>query len=161
MINQLLLAILLTIAPISELRGGMPVAIDYARNAGISLLPIITLIILANVSIIFLIFLFLDEFHENLMKFKFYKRVFGAYLKKTQKKIDEFEEKYEKSGFLALMIFVAVPLPGTGAWTGTIIAWLLGLERKKSILAIAFGVAIAGIIVALATLGIINIFNWI
>ena len=61
-------------------------------------------------------------------------------------------------GFLALVLFVAVPLPGTGAWTGCLASWLLGLERKKSILAIACGVLIAGIYVLLGTMGIIGLF---
>jgi len=70
-----------------------------------------------------------------------------------QKKIDKFERKYQKIGFLALMLLVAIPLPGTGAWTGCIISWVLGLERKKSIMAISAGVMIAGVLILLGMLG--------
>ena len=76
-----------------------------------------------------------------------------------QKKVDKFEKKYNTTGFLALMIFVAIPLPGTGAWTGCLISWFLDLDRKKSLLYISLGVLIAGIITTLASLGIINIFS--
>ena len=59
--------------------------------------------------------------------------------------------------FIALCLFVAVPLPMTGAYTGTVIAWLFNLERKKSYISLALGVLIAGIIVTAVTLGIKNI----
>jgi len=157
--NQLILAILLSLAPIFELRGGMPVAINYALKNSLPLIPIIALIILANIAVIFIVFYFLDNFHKKFIKLKFYKRFFSAYLSSLQKKVDKLEKSYMASGFIALMIFVAVPLPGTGAWTGAIIAWILGLERKESSIAIALGVVIAGIIIALGTLGVISILN--
>lgn len=159
MINQLVLAILFTLAPILELRAGMPVAIDYAIKNNISLIPIILLIILVNIFVIFFIFWFLDTFHHKLIKLKFYKRFYEMYLRKIQKKVDKFEAKYEAYGMLALCLFVAIPLPGTGAWTGSIIAWILDLERKPSLIAISIGVIIAGILISLASLGILTIFN--
>jgi len=58
-----------------------------------------------------------------------------------------------------LFIFVAIPLPLTGAYTGTFISWVLGLDRKKSILAISLGVLTAGIIIYFSTLGIISFLN--
>ena len=56
------------------------------------------------------------------------------------------------------MLFVAVPLPGTGAWSGCLVSWLLGLDRKKSILAISLGVIIAGLIILFASLGVFSLF---
>jgi len=56
-------------------------------------------------------------------------------------------------------LFVALPLPGTGAWTGSLIAWALNLKRNRSFLAIAFGVLIAGLIVLILTLGISGVVN--
>ena len=158
MVNQLILALIFTVLPISELRLGMPLAIGYSISNGIPVVPIIILVILLNMLVIFPIFFFLDKFHEGLLDFKPYKRFYDAYLKRIQKKVDRIEAKYAASGFVALMGFVAVPLPTTGAWTGTIIAWLLGLERKMSIVAILAGVAIAGLLVALASLGFISAF---
>ncbi len=155
---QLIWAIILAMAPVSELRGGMPVAIDYALKNNIPLVPIIALIILANIVVVFFIFYFLDTLHKKLMKIPLYKKGFKIYLARMQKKVDRFEEKYSASGFSALAIFVAIPFPTTGAWTGTFIAWILGLNRRKSIIAISIGVLIAGIIMALASLGILNLF---
>ena len=151
--NQLLLAILLTIAPISELRGGMPLAIKYALDNSFSLVPIIFLIILCNILIIFVLFFFLDNLHERFMNLRFYKKFYNLYLRKIQKRIDKFEDKHENYGFWALVLFVAIPFPTTGAWTGAIISWILGLERKRSLLAVSLGVVIAGIVVALGSLG--------
>jgi len=158
MINQLLLAIILTILPVSELRGGMPLAIDYAIKNNLTLLPIILMIILFNMLIVLFIFLFLDKFHSGLLKFKFYNKFYNLYLKRVRKKVDKFESRHETMGMLALTLFVAIPFPTTGAWTGTFIAWLLDLERKESIIAIMTGVLIAGVVMALASLGFIKLF---
>tara|TARA_Y100000310_G_scaffold329841_1_gene400406 strand:+ start:89 stop:370 length:282 start_codon:yes stop_codon:yes gene_type:complete len=92
------------------------------------------------------------------MNIKIYRNIFDKFLERFQKKVDKFERKYESLGFLALILFVAIPLPITGVWTGCLASWLLGLDRKKSILAIALGVIIAGVLVLLGTLGVINLF---
>ena len=70
-------------------------------------------------------------------------------------------DKYLKYGQWALVIFVAIPLPGTGAWTGALIAFLFGLTKWKSWLLICLGVLIAGVLVTLITQGIIQGFNFI
>ena len=155
---KILYALILTIMPVTELRAGLPVAIVYAIEHNIPIMLIFSLIVLLNILVIFFIFYFLDNLHKIFMNFKFYKKFFEAYLKRFQKKVDIFEKRYETFGFLALVLFVAIPLPGTGAWTGCLVSWLLGLNRKKSILAIALGVLIAGIFVLLGTLGFINLF---
>ena len=158
--NQLILAIILTILPISELRGGMPIAINYALKNNISILPVFLMIVSFNILVIFLIFIFLDFFHKRLIKIKLYKKLFDFYIDNTiRKKIFKFQEKYSSYGFLALALFVGIPLPMTGAWTGVILAWFLGLERKKSIIAISLGVLIAALIMLLVSLGIINLFK--
>jgi len=149
----LLYAIILSILPIFELRGGM----IYAILAGINPFQAFIICTLANILIIFFVFFFLDYLHGSFMKLKSYKTIFNLYIEKTRKKVDKFKKNYSIYGFLALAIFVAIPLPATGAWTGCLIAWLLELERKKSILAIALGVLTAGLLVLLASLGIINI----
>lgn len=156
--NQLVLAIILSILPISELRGGLPVAISYALKNNVSIFPIFLIIILTNVLVIFLVFFFLDYLHKGFLKFSWYKKVFSFFLERTRKKADKVEAKLGVFGFLALASFVAVPLPVTGAWTGCLIAWILGLDRKKSIFFISLGVLIAGLIVLGASLGILSLF---
>jgi len=155
---KLLYALLLTIMPITELRIGLPLAMSYAKDNDISLFFIFFIIILLNILIIFFIFYFLDKMHSIFMKFDFYKKIFGKFLKRFQKKVDKFEKRYEMLGFLALVLFVGIPMPGTGVWGGSLIAWILDLDRKKSILAMSIGVIIAGILVFLATLGFTNLF---
>jgi uncharacterized membrane protein len=157
-LHQLLLAILLTISPVLELRAGMPVAIDYAVKNNISVFLVAGLIIAVNILVVFLVFLFLDFFHGKLLKIGIYRRFYEAHLRRLRKRVDRLEQKYSTQGFIALTLFVAVPLPTTGAWSGVLIAWILGLERKKSFLAISAGVTIAGIIVALASRGLLSLF---
>ena len=75
------------------------------------------------------------------------------------RKVDKFEKRHKLLGFAALTLFVAIPLPGTGAWSGSLVSWLLDLDRKKSIISIALGILIAGVIICLATLGLLNLLN--
>ena len=72
--NSLILAIILTVLPISELRGGMPVAINYALNNNLSIWPIFLMILLFNILVIFLAYIFLDFFQRRLLKIKVYNR---------------------------------------------------------------------------------------
>ena len=153
---RLFYALILTIMPVTELRVGLPLAILYAIEHNISIILIFSLVILLNVLLIFFVFFFLDHLHYALMNTKHYKRFFEAHLKRFQKRVDKFEKRYESVGFLALVLFIAVPLPGTGAWTGCLASWLLGLDRRKSILAITLGVLIAGIFVLFGTLGVLH-----
>ena len=152
-------AILLTILPISELRGGLPLAIIYANQHNIPIALVFPLIVLLNILVIFFIFYFLENTHHIFMKNENYKKFFERIIGRIQKKVDKFEIKYKSAGFFALMIFVGIPLPGTGVWTGCLISWLLDLDRKKSVLAISLGVLIAGIIILAGTLGVIKIFS--
>ena len=155
---RILYSVILTLMPISELRIGLPVAITYALDHGISIALVFSIIVLLNILLIFFIFWFLDNLHHVFMRSRLYRRGFSIFLERFQGKVDKFEKKYAVLGFLALTLFVAIPLPGTGAWTGSLLAWLLGLDRKKSILSIAAGVVIAGLLVLLATLGFISLF---
>ena len=156
--NNLFIGILLTLVPLIELRGGLPFALIYAKDNGISTINILILILILNILLIFIIFLFLDFLHKRLLKINWYERLFKKYLEKTQKKIDKFEKNYTSLGFIALMLFVAVPLPLTGAYSGSIISWILELDRKKSIVAISLGIAIAGLIIYFTTLGALGLF---
>ena len=155
---KIIYALVLTVLPISELRLGLPVALSYAVEESIPVALVFSLVILLNVLLVFFVFYFLDNIHNLLMKVKTYQRLFNFYLRRLQKKVDKFEVRYSAQGFLALALFVAVPLPGTGAWSGCLVAWLLGLERKKSIFAISAGVVAAGILILIATLGAFRFF---
>ncbi|MFH1307913.1 MAG: small multi-drug export protein [archaeon] len=158
-ISELILAIIFTLMPVTELRVGLPLAVDFAQTNNLPIIPIFLLIVLINILLIVLIFLFLDFLHESFLKIKFYKKGFNYFLLRIRKKADKIENNkvyYQK--FIVLALFVAVPLPGTGAWTGCLIAWLLDLERKRSIISISIGVIIAGLIILLASLGFFALF---
>ncbi len=153
---RLLYAAILTLFPGAELRIGLPIAMLYAQGNNVSLVLVFLLIVLINILLIFFVFFFLDNFHGWLMNFKFYERFFKASLKRFQRKMDKFEKRHSTLGFFALTLLVAVPLPATGAWSGSLIAWLLGLDRKKSIFSIALGVFIAGLLIFLGMLGFLS-----
>jgi len=150
---RLILSVLLTLAPITELRIGMPLAILYSMDNNIPIIFTFLLIVIVNIVLVFLVFFFLDKIHHLFLGIGFYKRTFNRYLKSIQGKVDKFEKRHNQIGFYALMLFVAVPLPGTGAWSGCVIAWILGLDRKKSIMAITAGIMISAILILLGTLG--------
>jgi len=154
---QILIGLLLTVLPVSELRVGLPVIVEYALRNGVSVWPYFLMVLILNVLLILLIFMFFDFFHEIFMRMKWYRSVVGRALGRVQKKVDKLEGRMDKWGYLALMLFVAVPLPGTGAWTGTIAAWVMGLNRLKSFVAIAAGVVIAGLLVLLFSLGLFSL----
>jgi len=152
--NALIWTIILSFLPISELRGGM----IYAVYSGMNPYSAFFLCVIINLIAIIFAFFFLDFLHKEFMKIKIYRKVFDRYMEGIRKKAKGLEKQIGNYGFLALAIFVAVPIPGTGAWTGALIAWYLGLDRKKSILSISLGVLGAGIIILLGILGFIRIF---
>lgn len=155
---QLIIGLVFTVLPITELRVGLPIVIDWCLRNNLNILPFFLLVILLNALVVFFIYFFLDKIHHNLLKFNFYSRRFDKIIEQVRRKNQSFEKKFHELGYLALLIFVAIPLPGTGAWTGTLLAWLVGLEKKKSILAISLGVAIAGLIMLVISFGFFNLF---
>lgn len=157
--NKLWWGLILSVLPLSELRGGLPVALLYVQENNLSVWPVFFLILFLNIAVIAFVFFFLDFLHEHFMKIPLYSRIFGVFLDRTRKKAEKVKEKLPVYGYLALTLYVAVPLPITGAYTGCLIAWILDLERKKSIASIALGVCIAGLIILLVSLGAIKILN--
>lgn len=149
--NNFITAIVLSILPVSEVRGGIPLAIASGYNPLISFL----VLTIANILIIPLFFLFLDYINKYFMKIKFYSYIFNTWIMSTRKKIEH--KIGTNTELLALFLFVAIPLPGTGAYSGVLIAWLFNLKRKKAILTIALGVLAASLIITLATLGLISL----
>ena len=146
MIEKIGLTLLATVLPISELRGGIPLGISLGLD------PLLTfaIAVIANALIFFPAYFLLRGLYS-----KFLSRwgLFNRYLDSLRRKG---KPRLDKYGFLGLALFVAVPLPLTGAYTGTILAWLFDMNWRKSFLAIGLGVLIAGIIVLLITLGVVK-----
>lgn len=145
-------AAIVSALPVAELRGGIPLALA----SGTRPLTAFLICVIVNILIIFPVFFFLDHLHFRFMKLKFYRKWFVKYVHKSRGKISKYVgTKWE---FLALLFVVAIPLPGTGAYTGSLLAWLFDINRKKAYLAIACGVVLAGVVVSLASLGIFSLF---
>ena len=144
--NSIILkAILISIIPIAELRGGIPYAITNDMN------PVLAYFICvgANILAFPISFFFLEFLHPLFLKMVFYENLYENFVVKTRRKLDS---KIEKYGFWGLMVFVMIPLPVTGVYTGSFAAWLMNIPKKKAFLSIALGVIISGIIVTIIML---------
>jgi uncharacterized membrane protein len=153
---QLLIGFLLSMSPFFELRAGLPVVIGYVLRNGLSIWPYFYIVLFLNSLVTIFLFLFLDFFHDKFITNRFYKKFMTQVVERSRKKAIKFEKKFSHLGFIGLALFVGIPVPGTGAWTGTLVAWTLGLNRIKSFIAISFGVTIAGFLVLLMSLGLFN-----
>jgi len=136
--------VLVTASPISELRGGIPLGISLGLDPWFTFF----VAIVVNALIFFPVFFVLRLFYD---KFLFRIPLFDRYLDSLRQRGKPMVDKY---GFWGLFLFVAVPLPFTGAYTGTILAWLLDVDWKKAFPAVGVGVVVAGVIVFLITLGV-------
>lgn len=139
-LNTLLMSALFSIAPISELRGAIP----FAVISGMDLLSSALWCTAWNAAVPVIAYIFLATAHKLFYRWGWYARFFDRTVERARLKIHPEVEKY---GILGILVFVAIPLPLTGAWTGTLGAWILGLDRKKTILAVVGGVVVAGVIV--------------
>lgn len=146
--GKYVLLFLISLLPILELRGGL----IAAAILDVPALWAFVVCFLSNILIIPFVLFLMEGILNFLSKFKFFKRIIDWLRNRTLKK----KETIEKYGYLGILFFVAVPLPGSGAWTGCLLAVLLGLEKKKSFLAALLGVLIAGIIMLIFSYGILK-----
>ena len=132
--------------PISELRGAIPVAMGVY---GMGPLEAYVLSVLGNLIPVVPLLLFLEPVSGYLRRYHIFDVFFTWLFSRTRR---NHTENFEKYGLLALTLFVAVPLPVTGAWTGCAAAFVFGIKFKHSLPAIAAGVMIAGVIVTVLTM---------
>ena len=137
---------IISLLPILELRGGL----IAARILGVKFIKAFIICYIANILPVPFILLFINWIFNKMSKWKPTKKIVDWLSNKTLKKKDQID----KYGYFGLFLFVGIPLPGTGAWTGALLAILLNLEKKKSFIAIALGVLAAGIIMSLLSYGI-------
>ena len=143
--SDVLLVLLASASPLSELRGGIPLGIALGIDPAVTFL----LSVSTNILVFFPVRLFLVAFYRTVLTRL---PLFDRYLNSVRARGHPMVEKY---GLLGLALFVAVPLPVTGAYTGTVLSWLLNMDWKRSFLGVAIGVVIAGVIVLCVTLGIV------
>ena len=142
-----LVCFIVSLFPILECRGGLIVA----KLLGVNLLTALPICIIGNILPVPFILLLLNKI------FQFFKRT------KHHKLVDKIEahamkksESLSRGEFLGLLRFVGLPLPGTGAWTGSMIAALLGMDRKRSSVAIGLGVLLAAFIISVIFYGLLG-----
>ena len=162
---QLLILVLVTLMPFFELRAGIPLGILRGSvdlpfgltlsGFGLPWYTVFFIVVLTNIVLGILIYLLIKEFIHLLTKIKVFSKLYNNYSKRVYKSINKYVDRYGEWG---LMVFIAVPLPGSGSYSGALAAHLIGLSFRKFIIANTLGVIIAGIIVTLSSLGLLNIF---
>lgn len=155
MFLKILLIFFVSMIPLIELRGAIPIAIGIGLELPEWLILIIAVI--GNLIPIPFIYFFARKFLEwgSKKNWKPLKKTCMFFLKKGEKAGEKLLKSTGAFGtFLALLLFVAIPLPGTGAWTGTLAASILDLGFKKTTISISLGVVVAGVIMLVASLGL-------
>ena len=150
-INDIVKIFLTAMTPIGELRASIPLGLTILNQPWF--LVFVISVIGNMIPPIFILWLFPKVSGWLMSHSKLMNRFLNWLFERTRKKA---HDKIEKYGDLALIIFVAIPLPNTGAWTGTLAAWLFGIPMKRALPNILYGVIIAGVIVTLITAGVIN-----
>jgi len=152
--KEYIYTLLTAAAPVSELRGAIPLAYGIY---GMSIYTAFIVAVIGNMIPVFFILWWLDPVQKWLSSHikifdRFFTWLFSFTRSRHAKKFERFEE-------FALIILVAIPLPMTGAWTGSLAAFVFGIPYRKALPLIFVGVLIAGLIVSLASAGVINFFG--
>ncbi len=150
-----LLVFLISMVPLIELRGAIPYAIGF-KDAGVPLsIPLCYVIaIIGNMIPVPIIYLFARKVLQWGKDKKIIGKFFTFCLEKGEKGGEKLQAKAGRGLYWALFLFVGIPLPGTGAWTGTLAASILDMDFKKSVVAVVCGVVLAGIIMGLVAAGL-------
>ena len=150
MLKKYLIVFLISMVPLIELR----LAIPYAVGVGLPVVPSMIGSVVGNMLPVPFIFFFA----RKVLEWGKDKKIIGGFctwcINKGVKGSDKLQKKGNAGLYVALLLFVGIPLPGTGAWTGTLAASFLNMDFKKSVLAIIGGVLLAGAIMLAASLGV-------
>ena len=136
-----LITFLISMVPVIELRGAIP----YGITAGLEPWLVYPLAAIGNLLPVPFILLFIRKIFQWMKRYE----KLGKIATKLEERAASKSGKVKKSEFIGLLLFVAIPLPGTGAWTGALIAALMDMRLKRAISSIALGVVLAGLIVTL------------
>lgn len=149
-----LAVLLLAFAPIVELRAALPVALGVYQMPLIKAFP---LVILGNMLPALLIIYGWGALVDYVSKhWPWLSRQMDKWYQKTQ---GQWDKKIEKYGPWALILFVAIPLPGSGVWSGSLAAWIFGINKRNALLAILAGAILSGVVVTILTYGGISLVN--
>jgi len=152
--NNIIQLILVTFIPGLELRASIPYGITVL---GMPWIKVVIITFITNILLGPIVYILLNQFVHIVIKINFFNKIYEKFVIRTQHKI---KNKVEKYGELGLALFIGVPLPGSGVYTGALAAFILGLNFKKFLIATVIGVFIAGILVTIATLTGVGIFEF-
>lgn len=158
MFFKYLLVLLISMIPLIELRGAIPVAVGM--DLGLPEWAVLIVAIIGNMIPVPIIYFFARKFLEwgSKQHWESLKRFCSFCLKKGEKAGTKLLKKAGNYGtYFALFLFVAIPIPGTGAWTGTLAASILKLDFKKTVIAIIAGILVAGLIMLAVSLGLFRV----
>lgn len=159
MFLKYLVVFLVSMVPLIELRGAVPIGLSPWLGEALPLIPLYITCIIGNMLPVPFIFFFARKILVWGSDKKYIGKFFKFCLEKGEKGGRKLQEKAGHGLYVALFLFVGIPLPGTGAWTGTLAASLLDMDFKKSSIAIMAGVILAGIIMGLASAGVFGTFG--
>ncbi|MBN2089010.1 small multi-drug export protein [candidate division KSB1 bacterium] len=149
-----MITVLIAMIPIAELRGAIPWALaNPPVGGGLSWPAAYFYAVLGNFLPIIPVLLFIEPVSKWLRRYPLFDKFFDWLFTRTRKKAQANIDKYEALG---LAVFVAIPLPVTGAWTGAFAAFVFGIKFHRAVLSILAGILVAGVIVTLASLGVIS-----
>ena len=157
MLWKILIVLVISMIPLIELRGAIPVAIGM--DLGLPEWLVLLIAIFGNIIPVPIIYLFARKVLEwgSKVKWKPFKNFCNFCLKKGEKAGAKLLKKAKSGVYFALFLFVAIPIPGTGAWTGTLAASILNLDFKKTVIAIIAGILVAGLIMLAFSLGLFKV----
>ena len=139
---------IISLMPILELRGGLLAASLLDINGVVAYI----VCIIGNIIPVPFILWFMKKILDKMRDSKH----FSHFAKWLDKKVEKRKGQLEKYGYLGLVLFVGIPLPGTGAWTGCLIASVLEMDKKKSFIAALLGILMASIIMMLISYGVLK-----
>ena len=142
--------------PLVELRGAIPIGLSQLLGDPLPVIPLYIVCILGNMLPVPIIFFFARKVLEWGADKKFIGKFFRFCLEKGEKGGKALQAKAGRGLYFALFLFVGIPVPGTGAWTGTLAASFLDMDFKKSVISIMAGVVLAGVIMGLASFGVFS-----
>lgn len=149
-----LVVFLVSMVPLIELRGAVPIGLSSWLGDSLPILPLYITCIIGNMLPVPFIFFFARKVLVWGADKKFIGKFFRFCLEKGEKGGKKLQATAGRGLYFALFLFVGIPLPGTGAWTGTLAASFLDMDFKKSVIAVMAGVILAGIIMGLASAGV-------
>lgn len=154
-----LVVFIVSMVPLIELRGAVPIGLSSWLGDSLPILPLYITCIIGNMLPVPFIFFFARKVLVWGADKKFIGKFFRFCLEKGEKGGKKLQATAGRGLYFALFLFVGIPLPGTGAWTGTLAASFLDMDFKKSVIAVMAGVILAGIIMGLASAGVFGAFG--